>query len=170
MATFEKRKAQAKLRMKKVFEAIQVFEHAVGQMEVDGWFGGKPTTSGLSTCKLRNSFGGNELVCADGGPVCAGIAIYNAAHQRCQLRRWNKDRTNTYVSRHLDLFIELAELGITVRPQNGLRGIPSWNDAFDIGYAEVKAAFGVALKKLTTERYALSQEFGFAQDGQSAGV
>ena len=128
MTTEIKTKTQAITRVKKLFEAIQVFEHAVGQMEVDGWFG-SGSVKGLSTCLITvPGYPYETEICADGGPVCAGIAIYNAAHQRCQLRRWNKDRTTAYVNRHLDLFAELGGIEEIVGgfgKNNTLRGFPT---------------------------------------------
>lgn len=169
MATAITTKTQAQARVKKLFEAIQVFEHAVGQMEVDGWFGGGPEKGGISTCVVSDHNGYTTKSCADGGPVCAGIAIFNAAAQRCSLRRWNKDRSKAYVNRHLDLFVELAEVNIGLGdPRGVLRSIPHWNDRDGVNYDAVKAAFGVALRKLTEERYSLSQQFGIALSGAVA--
>ncbi len=170
MTTEIKTKTQAIRRVKQLFEAIQVFEHAVGQMEVDGWFG-YGNAPGLSTCKTTTTFYPYETeVCADGGPVCAGIAIYNAAHQRCALRRWNKERTTAYVNRHLDLFVELADIDLGTHgehPQGSLRSIPHWNDRTDVTFDKVKDAFGVALKKLAIERVTLGGKFSISPSGRA---
>ena len=98
----------AKRRLKQIEAATWIFTHAIGIMEVDGWFGRGQDHDGLSKCTvpLPDGHGGtyNEDVCFNGGAVCAGIAIDFAAQRYAKPRRWNRARTQELAYRHLDLF------------------------------------------------------------------
>lgn len=145
--------AAAKKRVKQIDRSIAVFERAIGIMEVDGWFGKGEPVKGLSECLVTHGqWGSQESYCADGGAVCAGMAIWGAARDAAKALRWNTQKTMRYIENQLDLFSTLN--GIEVRPSSTLRGIASWND-YEVTYPEVKEAFGTALKALTKEKWEL---------------
>lgn len=157
-----KTRNQAKARIKAINESIAIFEGAVGQLEVDGWFGGSQGTVGISRVETTvvDSIGWTEKAsaCADGGPVCAGIAIRNVATDRARLRRWNHERTQGLVVRHLHLFGELNDIGTD--DWSNLCGIARWNDRYGVTYEQVKEAFGNALRQLTAEKLILARKYG----------
>ena len=141
-------------KLKKINRDITLLTHAVGIMEVDGWFGGAPTTDGLSKCEVDSTFGHEtykETICADGGAVCAGVAIHVAAYQYATDKRWNLARKQRLVDNTLDLFCE--KLDLTIEPNGLFRGIARWNDTSGVDYEQVKAGFATVLQKLTADKW-----------------
>jgi hypothetical protein len=148
---------QAKRRLKEIERAAYIFTHAIGVMEVDGWFGRGPNLVGISETKVPSTIDGCEdKFCIDGGAVCAGIAIDLAATRYAKARRWNKARTESLVLNSLDL---LQNLNGRTPSHNFFRGIASWNDHDVTSYEDMKAAFGKALQALTAEKVALLRSF-----------
>lgn len=151
----------AKKRLKQIEAASFVFTHALGVMEVDGWFGRGEPKKGLSECKVL--LGGiapgetfEDNICLDGGAVCAGIAIDVASQRYAKARRWNKDRTFRFAWNNLELFQTLN--GRT--PSQGLfAGIASWNDHDVTDYEDMKAGFATALQALTHEKAEVLRTF-----------
>lgn len=154
-------KKSAQKRLKQIDRTVAVYERAVGIMEVDGWFGKGEPVKGLSECSVKMFDGLGEgyyedtLTC-EGGAVCTGMAIWGAARDQARALRWNTEKVQSYINRHLDLFSEIN--GLEVRPSSTFRGIASWND-YEVTYPEVKEAFGVVLKKLAAEKWELITRF-----------
>lgn len=156
-----KTQAQAKRRLKEIERTSYIFTHAIGVMEVDGWFGRGEGTKGLSNCEVRRTDQYGESwtddICFNGGAVCAGIAIDGAASLYAKMRRWNNDRKLKLVTDHLNLFQTLN--GRTPRDGAMFQGIATWNDHEVTNYEDVKAAFAHALKTLTAEKWQLIDKF-----------